>query len=391
MKVPSFYLLSSLLLGFLAIQLITVFASGGGGAGSGATSPMPARKYNAMFTFGDSMEETGNICAASSNKTELDVLTCTHPPYGESYFGRPSCRWCDGRVVVDFIAQALGLPLLPPSKAKGKDFRRGVSMAITGGTAMNFSFYKSLGIEDQVWNHGSLDTQIQWFKELMPSICGTEQSCKGFLGKSLFMFGAYGGNDYNVQLLEVGLTPEQAMHHTPKIVTAIANGLEKLIVLGAVHIVVPGIFPTGCLPIFLSLFGDAAGKADFDQAGCLRTYNRLTDYHNTLLRTQVGALQRKHYNSTRIMYADYSGLVYRIVQEPEKFGFSAPFEACCGAGGGKYNFDVTARCGMEGATTACDDPSARLSWDGIHPTEALSKVIAGALLRGPYCFPPILG
>jgi hypothetical protein len=73
-------------------------------------------------------------------------------------------------------AQALGLPLLPPSKAKGKDFRRGVSMAITGGTAMNFSFYKSLGIEDQVWNHGSLDTQIQWFKELMPSICGTQQS-----------------------------------------------------------------------------------------------------------------------------------------------------------------------------------------------------------------------
>jgi hypothetical protein len=93
-----------------------------------------------------------------------------------------------------------------------------------------------------------------------------------------------------------------------------------MISLGAVHIVVPGIFPTGCLPIFLSLFGDAAGKNGFDQVGCLKTYNRLTDYHNTLLRTQVEALQRKHYNSTRLMYADNSGLVYRIVQEPEKFG-----------------------------------------------------------------------
>jgi hypothetical protein len=50
--------------------------------------------------------------------------------------------------------------------------------------------------------------------------------CKGFLGKSLFMFGGYGGNDYNVLLLEVGLTPEQAMKHTPKIVNAIANGVE---------------------------------------------------------------------------------------------------------------------------------------------------------------------
>ncbi|KAM0922402.1 hypothetical protein ACQ4PT_006199 [Festuca glaucescens] len=387
MKLPGFYLLSSLFMGFLATQPITLMASGG----NGASSTTALKKYNAMFTFGDSMEETGNICAASSNKTELDVLTCTHPPYGQTYFGRPSCRWCDGRVVVDFIAQALGLPFLPPSKAKGKDIRRGVSMAITGGTAMNFSFYKSLGIEDQVWNHGSLDTQIQWFKELMPSICGAEQSCKGLLGKSLFMFGGYGGNDYNVQLIEVGLTPEQAMKHTPKIVNAIANGVEKLIALGAVHIVVPGIFPTGCLPIFLSLFGDAASKADFDQTGCLKPYNRLTDYHNTLLRTQVETLQRKHYNSTRLMYADYSGLMYRVVQEPEKFGFSAPLEACCGAGGGKYNFDVTARCGMEGATVACDDPSARLSWDGIHPTEELNKVIAGALLRGPYCTPPILG
>ncbi|KAK1574570.1 hypothetical protein QYE76_048138 [Lolium multiflorum] len=290
-----------------------------GASGAAESSTAALKKYNAMFTFGDSVEETGNICAASSNKTELDVLTCTHPPYGQTYFGRPSCRWCDGRVVVDFIG------------------------------------------------------------------------CKGLLGKSLFMFGGYGGNDYNVQLLEVGLTPEQAMKHTPKIVNAIANGVEKLIALGAVHIVVPGIFPTGCLPIFLSLFADAARKADFDRTGCLKPYNRLTDYHNMLLRTQVEALQRKHYNSTRLMYADYSGLMYRVVQEPEKFGFSAPLEACCGAGGGKYNFDVTARCGMKGVTVACDDPSARLSWDGIHPTEELNKVIAGALLKGPYCTPPILG
>uniref|UniRef100_A0A8R7UKW3 GDSL esterase/lipase n=1 Tax=Triticum urartu TaxID=4572 RepID=A0A8R7UKW3_TRIUA len=393
MKLPSLYLGSSLLMASLVIQLITVVlvASGGGSSTTTTSSTAAApKKYNAMFTFGDSMDETGNICVASSNKTELNVLTCTHPPYGETYFGRPSCRWCDGRVVVDFVAQALGLPLLPPSKAKGKDFRRGVNMAITGGTAMNFTFYRSLGIENPVWNHGSLDTQIQWFKDLLPSICGTEQSCKGYMRKSLFMFGAYGGNDYNVQLLERGLTPEQAMNYTPKIVGAIADGVEKLIALGAVHVVVPGIFPTGCLPIFLSLFGDGDGDGDLDDAGCLKAYNLLSKYHNWMLRKQVEALQRRHHNSTRLMYADYYGLVYQMVQEPHKFGFSAPFEACCGAGGGKYNFDLSARCGMDGATVACRHPSARLSWDGIHPTEAANKVIAGALLRGPYCTPPIL-
>jgi hypothetical protein len=62
-----------------------------------------------MFSFGDSVEETGNICVVSSrNSTELDVLTCTHPPYGITYFGKPSCRWSDGRVVVvDFIGRYL--------------------------------------------------------------------------------------------------------------------------------------------------------------------------------------------------------------------------------------------------------------------------------------------
>ncbi|CAN6183366.1 unnamed protein product [Urochloa humidicola] len=347
-------------------------------------------RYHAMFSFGDSVGETGNICVVSSrNATELDVLTCTHPPYGTTYFGRPSCRWSDGRIVVDFIAQSLGLPLLPPSKSKGKDFRRGANMAITGGTAMNFSFYQSLGIDDPVWNHGSLDMQIQWFIELIPSLCGTKQNCKEFLEKSLFQFGGFGGNDYNIQLLELGMTPEQAMKYTPMIVNATVNGIERLIALGAVHIVVPGILPTGCLPLFLTLFASSSNETDFDQYGCLKIYNRLTEYHNTMLRNQVQILQNK-YRSTRIMYADYYSQVYKMIQQPQQFGFSNPLETCCGSGGGKYNFDIAARCGMPGATTACSDLSARLSWDGVHPTEAANKMIADAWLNGPYCTPPIL-
>ncbi|RLM61680.1 GDSL esterase/lipase [Panicum miliaceum] len=291
--------------------------------GSTSSNLQQATKYNAMFSFGDSVAETGNICVVcSSNSTELDVLTCTHPPYGTTYFGRPSCRWSDGRVVVDFIAQSLGLPLLPPSKSKGKDFRRGANMAITGATAMNFSFYQSLGIEDPVWNHGSLYMQIQWFTELIPSLCGTKQNCKKFLAKSLFQFGGFGGNDYNIQLLELGLTPEQTMKNTPIIVNATVNGIERLIALGAVHIVVPSILPTGCLPLFLALFvAGSSSESDFDQYGCLKSYNRLTEHHNSMLREQVQILQRK-YKSTRIMYADYysqdSAILLRLAVEQEE-------------------------------------------------------------------------
>ncbi|KAK3127024.1 hypothetical protein QOZ80_7AG0567110 [Eleusine coracana subsp. coracana] len=261
-------------------------------------------------------------------------------------------------------------------------------MAITGATALNFSFYKTLGVEDPLWNHGPLSTQIQWFEDLIPSICGAKKDCKQFLGKSLFVFGEFGGNDYNAQLFELLFTVEKAMKNTPMVVTAIVNGIERLITLGAVHIVVPGILPTGCLPIYLS-FASSPKEGDFDQYGCLRSYNRLTEYHNSLLQEQIRILQRKH-KSTRIMYADYTQTHYRMVKQPQKFGFSNPLETCCGAGGGKYNFDFGARCGMPGATTACHNPSARLSWDGVHPTEAANKIVADSWLNGPYCTPPIL-
>jgi hypothetical protein len=54
-------------------------------------------------------------------------------------------------------------------------------------------------------------------------------ACKEFLAKSLFQFGGFGGNDYNIQLLELGLTPEQTMNNTPMIVNATVNGIEVCI------------------------------------------------------------------------------------------------------------------------------------------------------------------
>nr|CAB3457935.1 unnamed protein product [Digitaria exilis] len=86
-----------------AFFLVAVLVASSGISTGTSTDPK-STKYNAMFSFGDSVAETGNICVVSSvNATELDALTCTHRPYGITYFGRPSCRWCDGRIVVDFI------------------------------------------------------------------------------------------------------------------------------------------------------------------------------------------------------------------------------------------------------------------------------------------------
>jgi hypothetical protein len=126
-------------------------------------------------------------------------------------------------------AQELGLPLLPPSKQDGADFRRGASMAIVGATALDFEFLKSIGLGYPVWNNGAMNVQIQWFRDLLPSICDgaapEAQNCKDYLARSLFVFGPFGGNDYNAMVF-FGLTVDQARNYTPNIVDTVAGGVE---------------------------------------------------------------------------------------------------------------------------------------------------------------------
>ena len=54
--------------------------------------------FPAIFNFGDSNSDTGGLSAAFGQ---------AGPPHGESYFHAPAGRYCDGRLVVDFIGTLL--------------------------------------------------------------------------------------------------------------------------------------------------------------------------------------------------------------------------------------------------------------------------------------------
>uniref|UniRef100_A0A0E0DX81 Esterase n=1 Tax=Oryza meridionalis TaxID=40149 RepID=A0A0E0DX81_9ORYZ len=345
-----------------------------------AVAAAAAQKYNAVYNFGDSITDTGNLCTNG----RPSQITFTQPPYGETYFGSPTCRCCDGRVVVDFLASKFGLPFLPPSKSTSADFKKGANMAITGATAMDANFFRSLGLSDKIWNNGPISFQIQWFQQISSSVCG--QNCKSYLANSLFVFGEFGGNDYNAMLFG-GYSADQASTYTSQIVDTISNGVEKLIAMGAVDVVVPGVLPIGCFPIYLTIYGTSS-SSDYDSLGCLKKFNDLSTNHNNQLKTKISALQSK-YKSARIMYADFYSGVYDMVRNPGNYGFSTVFETCCGSGGGKFNYNNAARCGMSGAS-ACSNPASHLSWDGIHLTEAAYKQITDGWLNGPYCSPAIL-
>ncbi|XP_040385851.1 GDSL esterase/lipase At5g45910-like [Oryza brachyantha] len=344
-----------------------------------------AQKYAAIFNFGDSLVDAGNLVVDGIP----DYLATARLPYGMTYFGYPTGRCSDGRLVVDFIAQEVGLPLLPPSKAKNATFHRGANFAITGATSLDTPYFQGRGLGHTVWNSGSLHTQIKWFQDMKASICKSPQECRDLFRRSLFIVGEFGGNDYNSPLF--AFRPLEEVHtFIPDVVDSIGKGIEKLIEEGAVELVVPGVLPIGCFPVYLSIFRKQPEMYG-GRSGCIRDLNTLSWVHNVALQRKIAELRLKH-PGVRIMYADYYTPAIQFVLHAEKYGFlrQTP-RACCGAPGvGEYNFNLTSKCGDPGSY-ACDDPSNHWSWDGIHLTEASYGHIAKGWLYGPFAEPPILG
>ncbi|CAL9148065.1 unnamed protein product [Musa hybrid cultivar] len=334
-----------------------------------------SQRYNAIFSFGDSLSDTGNVVIAGL-------------PYGMTFFGRATGRCSNGRLVIDFIAEGTGLPLLPPSTAKGQSFAQGANFACTAATTLDFDFFYQRNLSSGLWVNASLSQQIGWFEQMLPSLCGQTRECNDYLGTSLFVVGEFGGNDYTTPIF-AGRSMWEVYTFVPRVVQAIAHGVERLIGHGAVDLVVPGMLPIGCFPVYLTLYA-TSNPSDYSSIGCLRKFNDLTSYHNSLLQAALYQLQIK-YPSTRIRYGNYYTPAIQYVAYPSKYGFSGGgLKACCGAAGsGKYNINLKAMCAKAGSSV-CSDPDTYVSWDGIHLTEAAYRLIANGWLNGPYANPPIV-
>ncbi|XP_078174257.1 GDSL esterase/lipase At1g28600-like isoform X2 [Carex rostrata] len=348
----------------------------------------PSHTFNSIFSFGDSYTDTGNLNVLAK-KLAFPVYT-DKLPYGETFFHHPSNRCSDGRLIVDFLAEEFGLPFLQPYLSQNGSFRQGANFAVAGATALEPSFFKQHNITTLAMPlNTSLDFQLQWFQNLKPSLCQTTKGCRDYFGRSLFIVGEIGGNDYiNMYVSRLSMT--QLKSYASTIVQTIARTIKKLLDQGARTVVVPGNIPMGCIPLLLTIFKSQEQNSSYDHnTGCIKRFNVLSRYHNSLL---IEAIQefRVKYPHAKIIYANYYKPYLNLVRFPERYGFtSKPLVVCCGKGG-EYNCNLTELCGMPHVST-CQNPSTRVNWDGIHLTEAAYRYISASWLKGPYADPPILG
>ena len=57
--------------------------------------------FTAIYSFGDSLTDTGNALASSP----LIFSQIGSSPYGETYFHKPTGRCSNGRLVIDFLGK----------------------------------------------------------------------------------------------------------------------------------------------------------------------------------------------------------------------------------------------------------------------------------------------
>ncbi|MED6149810.1 hypothetical protein PIB30_066152, partial [Stylosanthes scabra] len=149
-------------------------------AAAASSDGPPRRCYNTIYSFGDSLADTGNLYYDPNiDSVPPKQILVLNPPYGETFFHHPTGRWSNGRVIIDFIAEEMGIPLLQPylgiKNKKIKDWKatEGVNFAVGGATALTSRFQCDQGIVNinNIVTNYTLPVQLHWFiHEFLPFI-----------------------------------------------------------------------------------------------------------------------------------------------------------------------------------------------------------------------------
>ncbi|KAL4585691.1 hypothetical protein LXL04_010315 [Taraxacum kok-saghyz] len=253
--------------------------------------------YTSIICFGDSLSDTGNLKHITSTP-----FPYFYPPYGETFFHKPTGRASNGRLIVDFIGFVKNIPFFNGNGKKPKELGQGVNYAVIGSSALDSAILEARGVHNFVTN-ASLRVQLEWFRK---SICANISDCSHLIEDSLIFISQTGMNDY-LDALSAGKSISEVGTYAPFVVEAIISSINELIELGAKTILVPGTLPMGCLAFILQLY-HISDKTEL-----------LSIYHNELLVKELNKVRELHPDEN-VIYADIYNAAMQIYRYPNKYG-----------------------------------------------------------------------
>ncbi|KAI9072135.1 hypothetical protein K1719_045912 [Acacia pycnantha] len=346
----------------------------------------PFCAFPAIYNFGDSNSDTGGISAAFE-----PILG----PYGESFFHKPSGRGCDGRLIIDFIAEKLKLPYLSAYlNSLGTNYRHGANFA-TGGSTIRRP-------NETIFEYGispfSLDMQIVQFDQFKARSIELYKQAKNpyersklpvpeEFSKALYTFDI-GQNDLSVGFRKMSF--DQLRAALPDIINQLTSAVQHLYRQGGRAFWIHNTGPFGCLP--LNLFYKHNLPAGYlDRYGCVKDQNKMAIEFNTQLENRVIKL-RAELPEVSITYVDVYAAKYGLISKAKNEGFVNPLKICCG-----YHVnDTHIWCGKKAMVNgevvyggSCANPLKYVNWDGVHYAEAANHWVAHRILNGFLSDPPI--
>ncbi|KAL3635760.1 hypothetical protein CASFOL_020307 [Castilleja foliolosa] len=325
----------------------------------------------ALFVIGDSSVDCG------TNNFLGTFARADRQPYGRDFdTHRPTGRFCNGRIPVDYIALHLGLPFVPSYLGQSgsvSDMIRGVNYA-SAGSGIIFSSGSELG------QHISLAQQIQQFMDTYQQFILTmgEDAAYNLISNSIFYI-SIGSNDYihyylrnisNVQSLYL------PWHFNKFLAQGVKQEIQNLYYANVRKVVVMGLAPLGCAPYYLWMYHSEKGR-------CVDMINEMILEFNYAMRFMVEELNRELIDANVIFCDAYEGSM-DIIKNHNRYEFNVTTDACCGLG--MYNGGIM----CISSDMACSNASTHIWWDQFHPTEAVNKILADNVWSGLHtsmCYP----
>lgn len=289
-----------------------------------------AATYSAIYAFGDSLSDAGNLSIA----TALTGIQPVSPPYYQQAYGSISGNvFSNGPTWVQDLSIALGLGTLKPSLAGGTDFAFGG--AETGTTPQNAN--------DVALQTISLPSQLTTFKTAEPNVSPT----------ALFTV-AIGANDLLAILADTTLTPAQQATDLQAAVTNEVSFVRSLVAAGAKNVLVLNVPDLGKTPEVTS--GAVIG-ANTPTPGLVNEATNLSTAYNASLANQLGVI-----GGATIQVVDLAALINNAIATPGTYGLT---NVTTPVWSGNY---TSASSGTL-TTTDLATQNQSLFFDHLHPTE----------------------